>query len=56
MLDRVLVNYHLADEVYRATGREIINATVGGKLDLFPRMPLSEAIDVDGGARSGTAL
>ena len=56
MLDRVLVNYHLADEIYRATGREIINATVGGKLDVFPRMPLREAIGVDGEARSGVAL
>ncbi len=43
-LDRVLVSYHLADEIYRATGREIINATEGGKLDLFPRLPLREAI------------
>ena len=47
-LDRVLVNYHLADEIYRATGREIVNATEGGKLDLFPRMSLREAIGVDG--------
>ena len=44
MLDRVLVNYELAGEVYRATGREIINATEGGKLDLFPRLSLREAI------------
>ena len=43
-LDRVLVNYRLADEVYRASGRRIINATVGGKLELFPRMPLKEAL------------
>ena len=47
-LDRVLVNYHLADEIYRATGREIVNATEGGKLDLFPRVPLREAIAADG--------
>jgi Glycosyl transferase family 2/Protein of unknown function DUF115 len=47
-LDRVLVNYHLADEIYRATGREIVNATEGGKLDLFPRLPLREAIAADG--------
>jgi hypothetical protein len=43
-LDRVFANYRLADEVYRATGREIINATVGGKLELFPRMELREAL------------
>jgi hypothetical protein len=46
MLDRVLVNYHLADEIYRATGREIVNATEGGKLDIFPRLPLRDAIGV----------
>jgi GT2 family glycosyltransferase len=46
MLDRVLVNYHLADEIYRATGREIVNATEGGKLDVFPRLPLRDAIGV----------
>lgn len=45
-LDRVLANYRLADEVYRATGREIINATVGGRLEVFPRMPLQEALDL----------
>lgn len=44
LLDRVLVSYHLADEVYRASGREIVNATEGGKLDIFPRMPLREAL------------
>ena len=43
-LDRVLVNYRLAGEVYRASGREIINATVGGKLEVFPRMPLGQAL------------
>jgi hypothetical protein len=47
-LDRVLVNYHLADEIYRATGREIVNATEGGKLDVFPRLPLREALGLDG--------
>jgi GT2 family glycosyltransferase len=43
-LDRVLISYHLVDEIYRATGREIINATVGGALNLFPRMPLEQAL------------
>jgi hypothetical protein len=54
LLDRVLVNYHLADEVYRATGREIVNATVGGRLDVFPRLSLRDALDgspSDGGPR-----
>ena len=44
-LDRVLVNYRLAGEVYEASGREIINATVGGKLEVFPRMNLADALD-----------
>ena len=43
-LDRVLVNYRLADELFRATGREIINATVGGSLEIFPRQELSAAL------------
>ena len=52
LLDRVLVNYHLADEVYRSTGREIVNATVGGHLDVFPRLSLRDAL---AGAPAGTA-
>jgi len=44
-LDRVMVNYRLAGEVFRADGREIINSTVGGKLELFPRMSLAEALN-----------
>jgi GT2 family glycosyltransferase len=43
-LDRVLVNYRLADEVYHAAGREIVNATVGGRLEVFPRMDLRSAL------------
>ena len=43
-LDRVLANYRLAKEMYEADGREIINATVGGRLELFPRLDLSDAV------------
>ena len=43
-LDRVLVNYSLARDIYEADGREIVNATVGGNLDLFPRMTLADAV------------
>lgn len=43
-LDRVLVNYRLAGEMFAADGREIVNATVGGNLDIFRRMDLLEAI------------
>lgn len=44
-LDRVLINYRLARDVFRADEREIINATVGGHLELFPRLSLREALD-----------
>ena len=43
-LDRVLVNYRLAGEIYRAAGREIVNATVGGRLEVFPRLDLRSAL------------
>jgi hypothetical protein len=34
-------SYRLARHVYTVFGREIVNATVGGKLELFKRQPLS---------------
>ncbi len=37
-LDRVLASYQLAKRVYEEDGRRIINATAGGKLELFPRV------------------
>lgn len=43
-LENVLISYRLINEVYRSTGREIINSTVGGRLEVFPRMPLEAAI------------
>lgn len=39
-LDRVAVNYELAREMFEADGRAILNATVGGKLEIFPRVDL----------------
>src|SRR5690606_13478742 len=36
--------YRLAKAAYDADGRTIINSTVGGKLELFERMPLEEAL------------
>lgn len=47
-LDRVLVNYRLAKEMFEADGREIVNATVGGSLEIFRRMDLLEAVRVSG--------
>lgn len=37
-LDRVLMNYKMANLVYECGGRKIYNATVGGKLELFQRV------------------
>jgi GT2 family glycosyltransferase len=36
-LDRVLANYALAKEIFEADGRRIVNATKGGRLELFER-------------------
>ncbi len=41
-LDRVLANYQLAKLIYEADGRRIVNATAGGKLELFDRVPYDE--------------
>lgn len=38
-LDRVLANYALAKQIYEADGRRIVNATIGGNLELFDRIP-----------------
>lgn len=37
-LDRVLANYQLAKVMYESDGRRIVNATPGGKLELFERV------------------
>jgi hypothetical protein len=37
-LERVLANYALAKQVFEASGRRIVNATAGGKLELFERV------------------
>lgn len=37
-LDKVLLSYKMCDLVYSASGRRIFNATVGGALELFPRV------------------
>ena len=41
-LDRVLANYQLAKLMYEADGRRIVNATPGGKLELFDRVPYED--------------
>ncbi|GGA29244.1 6-hydroxymethylpterin diphosphokinase MptE-like protein [Neptunicoccus cionae] len=40
-LERVLMNYKMADLAYSAVGRTIYNATVGGKLEVFERVDYS---------------
>ncbi len=34
--------YSMAGDIYRAHGRRVVNCTIGGKLELFPRMTLKE--------------
>jgi hypothetical protein len=41
-LERVLANYALAKRVYEANDRRIVNATAGGKLELFDRVEFEE--------------
>lgn len=43
-LDRVLQNYALINSVFREDGRRIVNATSGGKLELFERCSLDAVV------------
>lgn len=38
------ISYTLAREVYEAIGGSIVNATVGGKLEIFPRVTLNDFV------------
>ena len=38
-VERMELGYKVADEVFRENGRRIYNATVGGKLEVFERVP-----------------
>ena len=44
-LDRVLANYALAKQMFESDDRRIINATPGGRLDLFDRVPFTELFE-----------
>ena len=44
-LDRAFISYRLIKDIYESTGREIINSTVGGKLEIFDRMKLADALN-----------
>ena len=37
-LDTSEIAYHMAKEAYQKDGREILDATVGGKLTVFPKV------------------
>ena len=39
MVDRMATAYGKAKKYYEKSGRQIINATAGGKLEVFDRMP-----------------
>lgn len=52
-LDRVAVNYRMARLVYEAVGRQIYNATNGGKLEIFDRVDYDSLFPT--GMRSGRA-
>ncbi|MCL1595604.1 MAG: glycosyltransferase [Actinomycetia bacterium] len=41
-LERVLASYALAKQMFEADGRRIVNATPGGNLHLFDRVPFEE--------------
>jgi hypothetical protein len=43
-------HYHLARERFEADGREIVDLTVGGKLDVFRKADYRELFKPDGGA------
>ena len=43
--DHMAASYALAGEYYAADGREIVNCTVGGTLEMFRRMPLQDALN-----------
>jgi hypothetical protein len=39
------LDYRTALEAYEAAGRQVVNATEGGKLEIFPRQPLATFLD-----------
>jgi len=38
------VSYHLANYFYQKAGRQILDATLGGKLDVFPKITFEDAV------------
>jgi len=44
-LDRMELAYHRAKQVFEQNGRKIYNATVGGRLEIFPRVDYDRLFD-----------
>lgn len=44
-LEQSEISYRIANLVYNRDGREIFDTTVGGKLDIFPKITYSEALN-----------
>ncbi len=55
-LDRVAMNYRQAKLSYEAVGRRIYNATVGGHLEIFPRVDYETLLRGSKVAKSETSL
>jgi GT2 family glycosyltransferase len=54
-LDRVLANYAIAKATFEADGRRIVNATAGGRLELFERVPYDSLFpNTESAERRGT--
>jgi hypothetical protein len=51
-LDRVLMNYRMAKLAYSAVGRQIFNATKGGKLEEFERVDYDSLFLTQGSSKS----
>ncbi len=45
-IDGSEVSYHMANYHYKKDGRQIIDATVGGKLDIFPKIKYEKALSI----------
>jgi len=48
-LDTSEIGYTLAREAYRKAGREVVDATVGGKLTIFPKVDYNSLFTNEGG-------
>ena len=41
------ISYRMADKAYRASGRMLVNATEGGRLEALPRMKLNDFLELE---------